>query len=943
MSLKKGDLAEWHEALNGSSDIAKRDALNAVIHAMTAGKDVTSLFPDVIKCIITKDLELKKLVYLYLITHAKDFPETTILAVNAFVKDSQNTESPFIRALAIRTMGCVRLPQIAEYLAEPLCSAVRDLDSYVRKTAALTIAKLFRISPQLCLDNDLIKSLMDLIQDGNQVVVANAVSAAIDIIRYVDVHARDYAGTISYDSIFTDGVVRSALAAVPEVNEWGLISLLESLVYYKPSCLEDAVAAAEKILPKLQHANTSVVISAVRAVLHLVTYMQSDQRMVVTYMKRVTPACVTLLCSDSPGIQYATLRCLPSIIQVYPTLFARDIRPLLPKYQDVLYVKLEKLELLLQLATENNAAEILSELKEYCLSEVETVFVKKCIRTIGLLAIKLINFAGTAVQTLVDLVRRVSGIDEAGGAQGGSGEKGRSQAGAQAGAQSSGMTELLGDPIADPQAEQGASGAEAAEAPAPQAAQGITVQASADSKSLTTGYAAVVQESLIAIRDIIRCYPGYFDGAIVPMLQAVSSVDDVEARCALFFIIGENAEIIENVVDLLEDFAEGFSDEAEPAQLTLLTACVKAFLTSPNTETQKLVQAVLTQATSIGKGEDQARRSDRADVVTDSETASFNICSPDVRERGFFYWRLLSAGSENNFELAKRVVFAAKGDDQRIGLDRAKAVEIVDAGLARTVFVPNLGCFSAISRLDVESLKFASSALYTTSGKANRAQRQSALQSAFGNYNDDADDILNLYAPTAAEGEAEALDDLLGAEEPEDNTAAVVGAVKTIEDDSAQKISDLLRSTQTAPTASQQLAENVYNATYSMGTSYTHYDVPYIEVLPSESGSGLAVDACFQSDASGAAGGSMLFLRLRNTNLEFSVNDFMIQLNSNERGLQQSNYLIDIGLLGPGATYEVQVPCHADVNCVDTDVSPGYVQMALKSNLGIFYFAVALD
>jgi len=900
MSLKKGDLAEWHEALNGTSDVAKREALDMVIHAMTAGKDVTSLFPDVIKCIITKDLELKKLVYLYLITHAKDFPETTILAVNAFVKDSQNTESPFIRALAIRTMGCVRLPQIAEYLAEPLCSAVRDLDSYVRKTAALTIAKLFRINPQLCLDNDLIKALMDLIQDGNQVVVANAVSAAVDIIRYVDVHAKEYSNVISYDSIFTDSVVRSALAAIPEVNEWGLIALLESLVYCKPSCLEDAVAAAEKVLSKLQHANTAVVISAVRAILHLVNYMQSDPRLVVTYMRRITPACVTLLCADNPGVQYAILRCLPSIIQVYPTLFARDIRPILPRYQDVLYVKLEKLDLLLQLATENNAAEILSELKEYCLSEVETVFVKRCVRLIGLLAIKLINFAGSAVQTLVDLVRRVSGVEDEGAAMGTEGT------------------------------------AAAGESP-----EGILVQASVSSRSLTTGYAAVVQESLIAIRDIIRCYPGYFDGAIVPMLQAVSSVDDVEARCALFFIIGENAELIENVVDLLQDFADGFSDEAEPAQLTLLTACVKVFLTSPNTETQKLVQAVLTQATSIGKEQDHSKGSD---VVTGSETGSFHICSPDVRERGFFYWRLLSAGSENNFELAKRVVFASKADDQRIGLDRAKAVEVVDANLARTVFVPNLGCFSSVSRLEVESLKFASSLLYTASGKANRAQRQSALQSAFGNYNDDADDILNLYSSPAPEGETEDLPDLLGEGEPADNTAAVVGAVKTIEDDSAQKISELVRSSQTtAPTASQQLADNVYNASHSMGATYVHYDVPYIEVLPAESGSGLAIEACFHSDDSGAAGGSMLFLRLRNTNMEFSVTDFMIQLNSNERGLQQSNYIIDIGLLGPGATYEVLVPCHADVNCVDTDVSPGYVQMALKSNLGILYFAVALD
>lgn len=34
--------------------------------AMTLGKDVSSLFPDVLKNIATNDLEQKKLVYLYL-------------------------------------------------------------------------------------------------------------------------------------------------------------------------------------------------------------------------------------------------------------------------------------------------------------------------------------------------------------------------------------------------------------------------------------------------------------------------------------------------------------------------------------------------------------------------------------------------------------------------------------------------------------------------------------------------------------------------------------------------------------------------------------------------------------------------------------------------------------------------------------------------------------
>ena len=82
---------------------------------MTVGKDVSTLFMDVINCIQTgmflfwllflsiylflnlplhvDNLELKKLVYLYLINYAKTQPEQAILAVNTFVKDANDPVS----------------------------------------------------------------------------------------------------------------------------------------------------------------------------------------------------------------------------------------------------------------------------------------------------------------------------------------------------------------------------------------------------------------------------------------------------------------------------------------------------------------------------------------------------------------------------------------------------------------------------------------------------------------------------------------------------------------------------------------------------------------------------------------------------------------------------------------------------------------------------------
>jgi len=62
---------------------------------MTVGKDVSQLFPDVVNCMQTDNLELKKLVYLYLMNYAKTQPEMAILAVNTFAKVKANKKKLF--------------------------------------------------------------------------------------------------------------------------------------------------------------------------------------------------------------------------------------------------------------------------------------------------------------------------------------------------------------------------------------------------------------------------------------------------------------------------------------------------------------------------------------------------------------------------------------------------------------------------------------------------------------------------------------------------------------------------------------------------------------------------------------------------------------------------------------------------------------------------------
>ena len=74
-----------------ASDITllRKEAMKKVIAGMTIGKDVSPLFAEVLMCIQTDDLELKKLVYLYLMNYAKTQPELALLAINTFIKVEQ--------------------------------------------------------------------------------------------------------------------------------------------------------------------------------------------------------------------------------------------------------------------------------------------------------------------------------------------------------------------------------------------------------------------------------------------------------------------------------------------------------------------------------------------------------------------------------------------------------------------------------------------------------------------------------------------------------------------------------------------------------------------------------------------------------------------------------------------------------------------------------------
>ena len=71
-----------------SKHAKKRVALKKVVANMTMGNDMSPLFSDVVACMQIPILEIKKMVYLFLIHYSKSKPDLAALAINSFIKVS---------------------------------------------------------------------------------------------------------------------------------------------------------------------------------------------------------------------------------------------------------------------------------------------------------------------------------------------------------------------------------------------------------------------------------------------------------------------------------------------------------------------------------------------------------------------------------------------------------------------------------------------------------------------------------------------------------------------------------------------------------------------------------------------------------------------------------------------------------------------------------------
>ena len=819
-SNKAGDIID---DLNSLKVDRQKTAIKKIISAMTIGRDVSKLFPHVVKCIITPNLELKKLVYLYIINYARVKPLETLLAVNALKRDASDYNgNPLTRALAVRTMGCLGVEEIMQFLCDPLKDALNDKDPYVRKTGALCVAKIYDINPQLAEDQfgflDKIKEMLE--EETNAMVLANCISALIEI-----------STTKGKDILEINwSKCRHLMSALHENNEWTQIYLLEGISRYSPTKQDEINEMIERIIPCVSHSNAGVVLSVIKILIKLLDLVENPET-IRTVCKKITPSLVTLLSSE-PEIQYVALKNINILIQKRPIIFEKDIKIFFSSFTEPLYNKLEKLEIIYKLVSMNNIDIVLNELKEYA-SDVDIKFVRRSVKLIGQCAIKLEKAAQRCVETLVELVK--------------------------------------------------------------------------------TQVSFVIQEAIIALKDIFRRYPNTFEGAMAIINENLRTLDDPEAKAALIWIIGEYSDRIEGAENQLIKFIDNLKEEPYVIQINILDSATKTFLKCQSEESYNILNQV------------------------------FDFCTkecedPDVRDRGYMYYRLMTIDPQ----IANKIIVNEK---PRINED----VSGFDDNLL-AVLMDNLGTLSTIYEKPPEAFVKKTKEKYfedDNEGEYEESQfnineddysnlpKEKKEKNINANVNMNNNNNINNEENQPPQKSNIDLLDLGDFNTGNDNNNNIMNNNNINMNNNQGTGIDLLGELNNLDLGGGGNNININNNNNQINNNIQRYTV-IEENSPgvSNPNKGLEVDASVFNNNNNF----FLSIVLKNKSAGMPINNFVIQFNNNPFGLSiNPNCLSNINLM-PGQISENNIPLNMDNPSQMPEPGQSTIQTGLRCNLNEYYF-----
>ncbi|KAI8359890.1 Clathrin/coatomer adaptor, adaptin-like protein, partial [Choanephora cucurbitarum] len=78
--------AELTSEKRDQKHLRKKTVMKKIVANMTMGNDMSPLFPDILNVMQVPVLEIKKMVYLYIINYARTKPDMAVMAISMFIK-----------------------------------------------------------------------------------------------------------------------------------------------------------------------------------------------------------------------------------------------------------------------------------------------------------------------------------------------------------------------------------------------------------------------------------------------------------------------------------------------------------------------------------------------------------------------------------------------------------------------------------------------------------------------------------------------------------------------------------------------------------------------------------------------------------------------------------------------------------------------------------------
>ncbi|EDW62680.1 AP-3 complex subunit beta-2 [Drosophila virilis] len=216
------------QMLDSNKDGLKLEAMKRIIGMIARGRDASDLFPAVVKNVVSKNIEVKKLVYVYLVRYAEEQQDLALLSISTFQRALKDPNQ-LIRASALRVLSSIRVGMIVPIVMLAIRDSAADLSAYVRKTAAHAIPKLYSLDADQ--KDELVTVIEKLLSDRTTLVVGSAVMAFDEVCpERVDLIHKNY---------------RKLCNLLVDVDEWGQVIIINMLTRYARTQFVDPNADEE--------------------------------------------------------------------------------------------------------------------------------------------------------------------------------------------------------------------------------------------------------------------------------------------------------------------------------------------------------------------------------------------------------------------------------------------------------------------------------------------------------------------------------------------------------------------------------------------------------------------------------------------------------------------------------------------------------------------------